>query len=156
MTIKSKYDNYHIIWTKAGLLSTGPLGTKFSEISMKIQNFSFMKMHLKISSAKRRPVCPGGNKLIEFHGFTIICLFVVATTVIIGSSFMGCIWLCYSGLIHWCWTNRIIVSMPVKQPWRIWVKLTTGSQNKGTVYLIYKVHTRLGLWGSQYTLTCNG
>ena len=37
--------------TNAGLLSTRPLGTNFSEILIKIQNFSFTKMHLQISSA---------------------------------------------------------------------------------------------------------
>ena len=37
-----------IIWTSAGLLSIGPLGTNFSEILTKIQNFSFTKMHMKI------------------------------------------------------------------------------------------------------------
>ena len=52
-----------IIWTSAGLLSTGHLGTNFSEILAKIQNFSFTKMHLKISSANRRPFCPGGDEL---------------------------------------------------------------------------------------------
>ena len=41
--------------TNADLLSTGPLGTNFSEIRIKITKFSFMKMHLKISSAKWRP-----------------------------------------------------------------------------------------------------
>ena len=45
------------------LLSIGPLGTNFSEILLKIQNFSFMKMHLKILSAKWQPFCPGGDKL---------------------------------------------------------------------------------------------
>ena len=48
-----------IIWTNAGLLLIGSLGTNFSEIWIKIQNFSFMKMHLKISSAKWRPCCRG-------------------------------------------------------------------------------------------------
>ena len=43
----------------AGLLPIGPLGTNFSEILIKTQNFSFMKMHLKISSAKWWPFCPG-------------------------------------------------------------------------------------------------
>ena len=43
------------------LLPTGPLGTNFSEILIIIQNFSFTKMHLKISSAKWRPFCPGGR-----------------------------------------------------------------------------------------------
>ena len=36
-----------IIYTNTGLLLIGPLGTNFSEIAIKIQNFSFMKMHLK-------------------------------------------------------------------------------------------------------------
>ena len=38
----------------------GSIGTNF----IKIQNFSFTKMHLKISSAKWRPFCPGGDKLM--------------------------------------------------------------------------------------------
>ena len=41
-----------IIWNNAGLLLTEPLGTNFSEISIVIQTFSFMKMHMKMSSAK--------------------------------------------------------------------------------------------------------
>ena len=54
-----------IIWTNAGLLSFGSLGTNCSEIVIKIRNFSFMKMHLKISSAKWRPFCPGGDVLTK-------------------------------------------------------------------------------------------
>ena len=42
------------IYKSVGLLSMGPLGTKFTGIRIKIQDFSLMKMHLKISSAKRR------------------------------------------------------------------------------------------------------
>ena len=41
-----------IIGTNAGLLSIGLLGTNFSEISIKIQNFLFKKMPLKMPSAK--------------------------------------------------------------------------------------------------------
>ena len=52
-----------IIWTNAGLLSIGPLGTNFSEILIEILKFSFKKMHLKVSSAKRQPFCPGLNVL---------------------------------------------------------------------------------------------
>ena len=48
-----------IIWTSAGLLSIGPLGTNFSYILIKLQNFSVMKMHLKMLSAKCRPFCLG-------------------------------------------------------------------------------------------------
>ena len=52
-----------IIWTNAGLLSIGPLGTQFIEILIGIQTFSFKKMHLKMSSAKWRPLCLGLNVL---------------------------------------------------------------------------------------------
>ena len=48
-----------IIWTKARLLLIGSLGANFSEILIEIQNFPFTKMHLKISSVKWRPFCPG-------------------------------------------------------------------------------------------------
>ena len=44
-----------IIWTNAGILLIGPLGTIFSEILIGIQTFSFKKMHMKMSSAKWRP-----------------------------------------------------------------------------------------------------
>ena len=52
-----------IIWTNAGLLLIGPLGINFSEILIEILTFSFKKMCLKVSSAKRRPFCLGLNVL---------------------------------------------------------------------------------------------
>ena len=52
-----------IIWTNAGLLLIGPLGTNFSEILIEILTFSFKKMHLKVSSAKQQPFCLGLNAL---------------------------------------------------------------------------------------------
>ena len=48
-------------WINDNSLPIGPLGRNFSEIQIKIQNFSFMKMHLKMSSAKWRPLCRGGG-----------------------------------------------------------------------------------------------
>ena len=54
-----------IIWTNAGILLIGPLGTNFSEISIEILTFSFKKMRLKVSSAKRWPFCLGLNVLIN-------------------------------------------------------------------------------------------
>ena len=54
-----------IIWTNAGLLLIGPLGTNFNEILIEILTFSFKKMHLKVSSAKRRPFCLGLNVLMS-------------------------------------------------------------------------------------------
>ena len=47
--------NQAIIWTNAGILLIGPVGTNFSEIFIKIHIFSFKKMHLKMSSVKCRP-----------------------------------------------------------------------------------------------------
>ena len=52
-----------IIWTNAGLLLIGLLGKQFSEILIGIQTFSFKKMHLKMSSAKRHPFCFSLNVL---------------------------------------------------------------------------------------------
>ena len=52
-----------IIWTNAGILLIGPLGTQFSEILIEIWIFSFKKMLLKMSPEKRRPSCLGLNVL---------------------------------------------------------------------------------------------
>ena len=52
-----------IIWTNAGILSIGTLGTNFNEIASEIHTFSFKKMYFKISSAKWRPFCLGLNVL---------------------------------------------------------------------------------------------
>ena len=55
-----------IIWTSAGLLLIGPLGTNFSEILIEIPTFAFKKISLKVSSAKRRPFCLGLNVLMAW------------------------------------------------------------------------------------------
>ena len=52
-----------IIWTNAGILLIGPLGTNFREIVIGIQTFSLTKLHLKTSSAKWRLSCLGLNEL---------------------------------------------------------------------------------------------
>ena len=52
-----------IIWTNAGILLIGPLGTNFSEKLIEIQTFSFKKMDLKMSSGKWQPSCLGLNVL---------------------------------------------------------------------------------------------
>ena len=64
-----------IIWTSAGILLIGPLGTNFNEILIGIQTFSFKKMQLKILSAKWHPYCLGLNVLsivgIAFLVYTV-------------------------------------------------------------------------------------
>ena len=52
-----------IIWTNAGILLIKPLGTNSNEMLIEILTFSFMKMRLKVSSAKWRPFCLGVNVL---------------------------------------------------------------------------------------------
>ena len=53
-----------IIWTNGWILLIGPLGTNFSEILIRIQTFSFKKMHLKLSSAKWHPFCLSLNVIM--------------------------------------------------------------------------------------------
>ena len=55
--------NQAIIWTSAGILLIGPLGTNFSETVIDIQTFSLKKMRLKMSSTERQPFCLGLNVL---------------------------------------------------------------------------------------------
>ena len=52
-----------IICTSAGILLSGPIWTKFSEISIEINTFSFNKMHLKMSSGGWRLFRLGLNGL---------------------------------------------------------------------------------------------
>ena len=61
-----------IIWTNAGILLIGPLGTNFSEDLIEILTFSFTKVQSKVSSAKWWPFCLGLNVLKSDLWFTIV------------------------------------------------------------------------------------
>ena len=52
-----------INWTNAAVLLIGPKGTNFNQILNEIHIFSFKKMHLNVSSVKRRPFSLGLNVL---------------------------------------------------------------------------------------------
>ena len=56
-----------IIWTNAGILLIGPLGTNFRDILIEIQTNQLKKLHLKTSSAKWHLFCLGLNELTEEH-----------------------------------------------------------------------------------------
>ena len=56
-----------IILTNAGILLIRTLGTNFIEIVREIHTFSSKKMHLEMSSVKRRPFCLGLNVLINYQ-----------------------------------------------------------------------------------------
>ena len=59
-----------IIWTNAGIVLIGPLGTNFSETLTEIGAFSFKKMHFKMSSAKGHHFVMA-SVLICQRGFTV-------------------------------------------------------------------------------------
>ena len=59
-----------IIWTNAGIMPIGPLGTNFGEIFIAIHTFSFKKIYLKMSSGKWRPFCLGLNVLKPYFQWT--------------------------------------------------------------------------------------
>ena len=53
-----------IIWTNAGILLTGTVGTNFSQILSEIHTFSFKKMRLKINVVcEMAAICLGLNVL---------------------------------------------------------------------------------------------
>ena len=58
-----------IIWTNAGILLIGTLGTNLSEILIKCHSFSFRKMHMEMSSGKWRPSCLRLNVLTCSLGY---------------------------------------------------------------------------------------
>ena len=71
-----------VIWTNAGLLSIGSLRTYFNENLIKIQQLSLRIMHVKMSSAKWRPSCPGLNDLIKTR---LLCQTFIISKYIFGT-----------------------------------------------------------------------
>ena len=61
-----------ITWTNVGIMSIGPQGTNFCEVITESHTFSFMKMHLKMSSGKWWPFCLGLNVLSWIHVWRLI------------------------------------------------------------------------------------
>ena len=58
-----------IIWTNAGILLIGTIGTNLSEILIEINTVSFNEMRLKMSSGIWRPFCLGLNVLSHCRPF---------------------------------------------------------------------------------------
>ena len=91
-----------IIWTNAGLLSIGPLRTYFNENWIKIQKFSFKKMHMKMSSAKWRPSCLGLN-VLTLTLRVLNCLKVVKDMLIFWILFWNRL---HPSRLNWLWHNN--------------------------------------------------
>ena len=92
-----------VIWTNAGILIIGPLGTNFSEILIEIQTFSLNKVHLKMSSAKWHPFCLGLNVLNDIYLFIVqrvsrllFYFWVIERTGTHASITLSVNWLCYT------------------------------------------------------------
>ena len=61
--------------------------------------------------------------IISHEIITRFCYVLFYSDYIIVSG--GSIWVFHpysSGLLHWHWGNHMIAPVPVKQPWRIWIK----------------------------------
>ena len=63
-----------LIWTNDGILLIRTFRTHFSEIVIEIHTFSFKKMRLKGSSAKRRPFCLGLNVLSVWVSYSYMSM----------------------------------------------------------------------------------
>ena len=94
-----------IIWTYAGILLIGTLGTNFSEILIEVRIFSFKKMGLKVSSAERQPSCLGLNVLKAIE------LGMYLPKSIAKSPFQNKQTLVQ--IMFWCWTTDKPLSEPL-------------------------------------------
>ena len=132
-----------IIWTNAGILLIGPLGTNFSEISIEILTFSFKKMRLKVSSAKWSPFCLGLNVLNSILWFDASCWY-----------------LHLSIFLHWHWGNHS--QTKTKQSKTICIScgmhyiIFTKRENHHNCFLFYMLPYLVNLQAYECLLTCIG
>ena len=103
-----------IIWTNAGILLIGPLGTNFGEILIEIQTFSLKKIRLKMSSAKCCSFCLDLNVLITNGGNPSKLLYSqMFIKFMIRHMFIKCM-LCGKTPTPWAKHARHWVSCPTK------------------------------------------
>ena len=62
------------------------------------------------------------------------------------SEYMSCFYPYASGLLRWHWGNRMIALVPVKQPWRIWVKLIAIDSCNDACCLVVRSHYMNRCW----------
>ena len=122
-----------IIWTNVGKLLIGPLGTNFSEILIEIHTSSFKKLHLKMSSGKRRPFCLSLNVLrwpytvVEVYNMIgiseILTMDACSITHLWGEDVLCVLWVCRMSYI----CIFVIVCLLVCLMIRLHCTLCTGS-----------------------------
>ena len=125
-----------IIWTHAGLLLIGPLGTNLSGILIEIQTFSVKKMRLKVSSAKLRPFFIGLNELNTDPGWLCVT-WVVALYRAEAGGLRIPTYPQELSLINFNWTNSEFGTSLLCKPrmQRLFPIVT----NKGLAYRLFKV-----------------
>ena len=77
-----------IIWTNAGISLIRPLRTNFSEILIEIHVFSFKKMRLKMSSAKKAAIlssetCVLTSVASSFLTINYFSVFIAGTNILV-------------------------------------------------------------------------
>ena len=90
---------------------------------------------------------------IKYHTFVVLC-FVVLISAFSGS--MSSIYPYPSRSLHRHWGNRTIAPVPVKWPWRIWVKLTgtRSQQSANNVHISWDI-LYTALFTNKLTLSSN-
>ena len=122
-----------IIWTNAGILLIGPLGTNFSEILIEIHTFSFKKMHLKMSPGKCRPCCLGLNVLKVMKYFTGDCMVQLYNAFIVPC------------LMHWDQISGSTYKANLKKNTSVDVRVITGFSRKTSTEWMYNEYRILKL-----------
>ena len=114
---------YHLFG--AIIFSTGLLWTTLGKIQIKIQNFSFMRTHLKMSPAKRRPFFPGVHELTT--SVSTDSMHYSVTAFLVESQWP------FFPLVHiYSLSSRVMVSS-----------------------VLLKIYTGLLLWVAKYVISCH-
>ena len=95
-----------IIWTKAGILSTGPLRTHFSEIFIEIHIAPFRKMHLNVS-VKWQPFCLSVNWKLLVESLAVIGWCFIIPYITMGCTSCSLLALSIFRFLPWCIGSKI-------------------------------------------------
>ena len=84
---------------------------------------------MKGATSRGHQTCQGEGLHSEDMVYVVLCFVVVISSVV--WRYMWLFHLYSSGLLHWHWGNHMIAPVPVKWPWRIWIKLIHARTQTG-------------------------
>ena len=96
-----------IIWTNAGILLIGPLGTNFSEILIKSYTFSFKKMHFKTLQIGGHFVSASMCEMQSYNSDLTTASFLLVVIFMCKSTFRDPY---YKDLVSNCWLKHFLFS----------------------------------------------